>query len=120
MKKTMLVQPPKFVIESLTEKIDASKSETKVSCLDKPKIAAVHLKTKEDLEMFYGQSQTSGFCAAFVWTFQVTVALIATLVAAVRHKVGSSGKLNNLPTEDLCSMDVDYLLDIRRSILEEV
>lgn len=116
----MLVKPPNFVSNSLAERVDASRVNPKGSCLDRPKIAAVHLKTAEDVEMFYGQSQTSAFSAAFVWTFQAAVAVIATVVAAVGHTVGSSDELNNIPSEDVSSMDINRLLDMRRSALESV
>lgn len=111
---------PKFVVDSLSERIEVSRAKPKGSCLDEPRIAAVHLKTAKDREMFYGESQKSAFTVAFVWTFQAAVAVIATVVAAVGHKIGSSDELNNIPSEDVSSMDIDQLLDTRRCVLGSV
>ncbi|HSX38725.1 MAG TPA: hypothetical protein VLE95_07865 [Chlamydiales bacterium] len=115
----MLVQPPKFIEGSLAAKINEAKIKDRASCFDDPKIAAVHLKTKEDLSMFYGESHASDFTVAVTYGIQVVVAVIATAVAAVTGNSNSSShELSDPLSEDVFGLSVHDLLNARRSALE--
>lgn len=111
----MLVKPPQFVQDSLSAKVEGARLEGKFSSLDAPKIAAVHLKTKEDLALFYGNaSELLGVPVAL----QIAVwAMTAIALAFGGNSQGSSSQLNQLPNTDVLEMTVDELLNERRAMM---
>jgi hypothetical protein len=117
----MLIQPPEIVSQNLATRISEVRGQKTKSCLDQPKIAAKHLKTKEDLNMFYGESHEVEATIVIVVVTKAIVVAGALLTAAIFAVNGpsahSSSELANLALEEVDTLSINDLLNARQSLL---